>query len=213
MSADNKVRVVIACDQPIVRAGLLVLIGKDPAATVVGEAADLASAVAKIIAVHPDVLLVDVPLAGLSGPQVLVQLRKRIPFETAVRILTITDQADRFQIFEALELGARGILVKQATPSLLMKAIHRIASGEYWVPRDLLLQWIRSKDQGHRRNQLSDREREIVHEVIAGASNHDIASMCGITEATARRHLAHVCKKLGVSGRLELVLYAVKHQL
>jgi DNA-binding NarL/FixJ family response regulator len=119
----------------------------------------------------------------------------------------------RLEVFEALELGARGIVTRQVTPPLLIKGIHCVAAGEYWVHRDLLVEWLRTRGRRNHSYQLTKRERQIVHKVLTGASNKKIGSSCGITEATTSRHLANIYKKLGVSRRSELVSYAVNHRL
>ena len=212
MTPSPEVRIVIACDEMIVRAALASLISREFGFAVVGGACDGATAIEQVLSLRPDILLLHLPLTGPSAFKVLARLKKDSAVATTSKSILISGNMSRFEVFEALELGARGIVTRQVTPSLLSKGIHCVAAGEYWVTRNLLVEWLRSRGKGHD-YQLTKRERQIVHKVLTGASNKKIGSSCGITEATASRHLANIYKKLGVSRRSDLITYAVNHQL
>lgn len=211
MPSAGEVRIAIACDQVITRAAFASLIGQEAGLAVIGEASDGETAVEQVLSLSPDVFLAVVPLAHLSAFDLLRRLKKDPPLAT--RTILVAEDMGPFEIFEALDLGARGIMTKQIGPTSLLRGIHRVAIGDFWINRDTLVEWIRSRSQKHHRYHVTERERQILDAVMAGAANREIASACEITQATARRHLANLYRKLGVSGRLELVIYAVSHQL
>lgn len=167
----------------------------------------------QVLAARPDVVLLNVPLADESAGKVLAQLRRELPNTSMPPTLVLADDLTEFQAMEALDLGARGVMSKHADVRLLVKAIGCVAAGEYWVKREVFVEWVRSRTGANSNHELSDRERMIVEAVMSGASNRAIGDACGIAESTAQRHLANIYKKLGVSGRLELALYATKHKL
>ena len=140
--------------------------------------------------------------------------------------LTLTNVSKTYskgtQIVEALQLGARGVVLKDSATQLLLKAIHTVMSGEYWVGRESvsnLVQYLRtlmqsSNDEARQRKfGLTPRELEIVSAVVAGYSNKEIAEYFKISEDTVKHHLSNIFDKLGVSTRLELALFAVNQAL
>jgi DNA-binding NarL/FixJ family response regulator len=141
---------------------------------------------------------------------------------TPVRVILLTAAAEKSQIVEALQLGARGVVLKDSATQLLLKAIHTVMSGEYWVGRESvsnLVQYLRtlvqsSSDEARQKKfGLTPRELEIVAAVVAGYSNKEIAEYFKISEDTVKHHLSNIFDKLGVSTRLELALFAVNQSL
>ena len=133
-----------------------------------------------------------------------------------VRVILLTAAAEKNQIVEALQLGARGVVLKDSATQLLLKAIHAVMAGEYWVGRESvsnLVQYLRNlvessgEDARKREFGLTPRELEIVSAVVAGYSNKEIA------EYTVKHHLSNIVDKPGVSTRLELALFAVNQSL
>ena len=134
----------------------------------------------------------------------------------------MTAAAEKKQIVEALQLGARGVVLKDSATQLLLKSIHTVMSGEYWVGRESvsnLVQYLRNlvqsfgEESKQKKFGLTPRELEIVSAVVAGYSNKEIAEYFKISEDTVKHHLSNIFDKLGVSTRLELALFAVNQAL
>jgi two-component system nitrate/nitrite response regulator NarL len=220
---DNKrspIRIVIADDHPIFRDGLRRLLESEPDFKVIGEAPDGAEAVKLTRQLRPEILLLDLAMPRHPGLEALRELSSGSP--SSVRIILLTAAAEKAQIIEALQLGARGVVLKDSATQLLLKAIHTVMAGEYWVGRESvsnLVQYLRTlvQSSGEEARQkkfgLTPRELEIVSTVVAGYSNKEIAEYCKISEDTVKHHLSNIFDKLGVSTRLELALFAVNQSL
>jgi len=215
------VRIVIADDHPIFRDGLRRLLESEPDLKVLGEASDGAEAVKLARQLKPDILLLDLAMPKHPGLEALRDL-SAAGSSNPVRVILLTAAAEKGQIVEALQLGARGVVLKDSATQLLLKAIHTVMSGEYWVGRESvsnLVQYLRtlmqsSSDEARQRKfGLTPRELEIVSAVVAGYSNKEIAEYFKISEDTVKHHLSNIFDKLGVSTRLELALFAVNQAL
>jgi two-component system, NarL family, nitrate/nitrite response regulator NarL len=215
-----QIRIVIADDHPIFRDGLRRLLEAEPDLKVIGEASDGAEAVRLARQLKPDLLLLDLAMPKHPGLEALRDLSTGTT--TPVRVILLTAAAEKSQIVEALQLGARGVVLKDSATQLLLKAIHTVMSGEYWVGRESvsnLVQYLRmlvqsSSDEARQRKfGLTPRELEIVAAVVAGYSNKEIAEYFKISEDTVKHHLSNIFDKLGVSTRLELALFAVNQSL
>jgi DNA-binding NarL/FixJ family response regulator len=167
--------------------------------------------------VTPDVILLDLAMPVRSGLEALRQLSE--PPSTA-RVILLTALIERDQIVEALQLGARGIVLKESATQILLKSIRHVMDGEIWVGResvqDLLLLLNELKEPAPRRKEkfgLTPRELDIVSAIVAGSNNRTIATQFSISEQTVKNHLSSIFDKMGVSTRLELALKAVKYHL
>jgi DNA-binding NarL/FixJ family response regulator len=210
------IRIVTADDHPIFRDGLKRLLESEPGFTVVGEAGSGSEALKVVAEQHPDVLLLDLGMPGGSGLDVLRSLRETA---TSVRVVLLTAGAERAEMLEALQLGARGLVLKHSATPLLHKCIRAVMAGEYWLGHDRLPELIDAlRELGQRRapspvETLTARELRVIAAVAEGATNKDISDQLGLSEQTVKNHLSHIYDKVGVSNRLELALFAIHHKL
>src|ERR1700733_4440692 len=218
----HPIRIVIADDHPIFRDGLRRLLESEGDMKVVGEACDGIEAVKLATEIKPDILLLDLAMPHQTGLEALRDLSTRQGAAGAVRIILLTAAAEKKQVVEALQLGARGVVLKDSATQLLLKSIHAVMAGEYWVGRDSvsnLVQYLRNLMQStneetkQKKFGLTPRELEIVSAVVAGYANREIAEYFKISEDTVKHHLSNIFDKLGVSTRLELALFAVNQGL
>jgi DNA-binding NarL/FixJ family response regulator len=218
----HPIRIVIADDHPIFRDGLRRLLESEPNLKVVGEACDGAEAVKLARQLKPEILLLDLAMPRHPGLEALREMSTGAGPNNSVRVILLTAAAEKNQIVEALQLGARGVVLKDSATQLLLKSIHTVMAGEYWVGRESvsnLVQYLRTlvQSSGEEARQkkfgLTPRELEIVSAVVAGYSNKEIAEYFKISEDTVKHHLSNIFDKLGVSTRLELALFAVNQSL
>lgn len=215
------IRIVTADDHPIFRDGLRRLLEAEPGLKVVGEACDGAEAVKLARQLKPDILLLDLAMPRHPGLEALRELSSG-PGSSGLRVILLTAAAEKAQIVEALQLGARGVVLKDSATQLLLKSIEAVMSGEYWVGRESvsnLVLYLRNLVQSsgeeakQRKFGLTPRELEIVSAVVAGYANKEIAEYFRISEDTVKHHLSNIFDKVGVSTRLELALFAVNQSL
>jgi len=212
------VRILIADDHRIFRDGLRRLLEVEPDFEVVGEASDGRDAVAQVRELQPDILLLDLSMPGVDGLEALRGIGER-PVDT--RTLLLTAAIEKTELVTALQLGARGLVMKDSATSVLLTGIRSVMDGHYWVGREsvaTLMEALRPlvaapPSKPRHAFGLTDREREIVAAVVAALGKKEIALKLSITEKTVKHHLTNIFDKLGVSTRLELALFAIHHDL
>ena len=207
------VRVVLADDHPIVLDGLAQLFALERDFEVVARCRDGEETVRETLDRRPDLLILDLRLPRLDGLRVLARLRdERVP----TRTLLLTAAIDNAQVIEALRLGARGLVLKEMAPEVVVQAARRIHAGGQWLDTVLVSRAMdelgrRGLHPGSESRGLTPREREIVAGVARGLRNRAIAEELGISEGTVKLHLHHVYEKLGLGSRMDLLLHVQKH--
>lgn len=217
----RRTRILIADDHAIFRDGLKRLLESEPDFEIVAEARDGEEAAELVRSVEPDVLLLDLSMPRSPGLETLRELAtSTIPLPVRTILLTAGIETD--EIIEALQLGARGVVLKESATELLFKAIRAVMAGEHWVGRErvsdlvhVLRKLTAPADEKSRPRSfgLTGRELEVVTAVVAGFSNKEIAEKLSISENTVKHHLTAIFDKVGASNRLELALFAIHHQL
>jgi len=202
------IRVIVADDHPIVRSGIVGLIALDPGLEVVGQAADGAEAVELAARLHPDVVLMDLRMPGVSGIEATTRLAAEVP---GVRVLVLTTYETDDDILGAIEAGASGYLLKAAPQEEIVAGIRAVADGHTVLAPSIAATLVtRMRSDRAERPQLSPRELEVLRLVAAGRSNPEIGRELFIGEATVKTHLLHVFEKLGVSDRTRAVTLALE---
>ncbi len=208
------IRVLVADDQDIVRAGLTMLLNAQPGIEVVGEAADGREAVTLARRLRPDVCLLDIRMPGMDGIEATRQLAgPDVDDPLAVVVITTFDLAD--YVHGALKAGARGFLLKDAGPALLSQAIHAAADGDALIAPSITARLLATFAEAQRGqpppepvDPLTDREEELLLHVARGWTNAEIADELHISLSTVKTHLASLMAKLGARNRVELVMWA-----
>src|SRR5260370_3885332 len=215
------VRILIADDHPIIGEGIKRLREQEGDLKVVGEACDGVEAVKLVQQLKPEILLLDLAMPRRPGLEALREMNSG-PASSSVRVILLTAAAEKDQIVEALQLGARGLVLKDSATQILLKSIRAVMNGEYWVGRESvsnLVQYLRglvdssSHDAHKRKFGLTPRELEVISAVVAGYANKEIAQHFKISEDTFKHHLSNIFDKLGVSTPLDLALFAVNQSL
>ena len=212
------IKVLIADDHPVVRVGLRNMLHSDGQMKVVAEAKDGVEALNMVRTLRPDILLLDLAMPKMPG---MDALRELTGDTTTTRTIVLTGLIDKRQILEALQLGARGVVLKDAVVDHLSACIRAVMQGQYWLegrPVQNLVQVLRdlaaqTAPPPRKTFGLTVRELEVVSLITEGSTNKHIAQTFGISEETVKRHLTNIFNKLGVGNRLELALFALNHNL
>jgi two-component system nitrate/nitrite response regulator NarL len=219
-TAIKSIHILLIDDHAVVRSGLKMIIESKPGLKVVGEASNRADALAIAAREQPDIILLDLDLNGVSGLDFLAEL-----FTTTrdARVIILTGVYDPDAHRRAMHLGAMGLVLKEKAAEVVIKAIEKVHAGEVWFDRVMMGHMIsqlsraaltpKSKPEAQRIASLTEREREITALIGEGLKNKLIANRLFISETTVRHHLTSVFDKLGVSDRLELIIYAYRHGL
>lgn len=211
MTSDN-IRIVVADDHGTMREGLRLLINSQRDMEVVGEAEDGTEAVQLVCQLLPDVVVMDISMPGLNGLQATKKLKERCP---EVRILILTRHSDEGFLKQLLSAGASGYALKLCTGDDLMRAIRAVAAGDSYldpaVAGKVMQVFSRpvNKPGPEPRADLSERKEEILRLIAWGHSNKEIATRLDLSVKTIEAHKANAMEKLDITGRIDIVRYAV----
>jgi DNA-binding NarL/FixJ family response regulator len=210
------VRVLIADDHPVLRAGLRQIVEADPRLRVVAEAGDGESALEQIQAQTPDIAVLDIDMPKLDGFGVLREMQKR---RLAAAVIFLTFHADEELFNEAMELGAKGYLLKESALNGITEAIRAVAAGQHYVTPSLtgflLHRRTRARKLEARQPGLADltaTERRILRLIAAGESSKEIAEQLFVHYRTVENHRVTIAQKLGLQGHNAVLKFALRHR-
>lgn len=216
MEPNSKIRIVIVEDHRLCREGLRLILGGEKRFNIIGEASNGIQAIDVVSDLKPDIVLLDITMPKLSGIEAIPILKQKSP---RTKILMLTASKDETKIIKSLKAGARGYLTKNTTTSELIKAIKVVNKDQLWVERQLIAKYFKgdiTTDIGKEDRQeklkesLTSREQDVLHLLIKGSTNKEIANNLFISEQTVKSHLNRIFKKLEVSRRLDAILSAIK---
>ena len=204
------IRILIADDHYVVRQGLAALLSPRNGMEVVGEAANGREAVAMARTLQPDVILMDMIMPEMNGPEAIALIKRENP---KARILVLTSFGESKQISAAIQAGALGYLLKDSSPDDLMHAIRSVHRGNLVLPQDLALALMQPQPAAPALDQLTERETDVLRLLAQGQSNQEIAVNLSISTTTVRSHVSNILMKLNVSNRTQAALAAQERKL
>ncbi len=206
-------RILVADDHGIVRAGIKLLLERQPDLEVVAEAADGVEAVEQALSSRPDLCILDVGMPRITGLQAAREIRSHLP---GARVLMLSMHDDEHYLFEALKAGASGYVLKREADQDLVEAVRAVGRGEAFLTnaaeRSIIRGWMTDGYQGPS-IPLTPREEQVVKLIAEAHTNTQIAEILHLAEKTVESHRANVLRKLGMRDRVELVRYAIRRGL
>jgi DNA-binding NarL/FixJ family response regulator len=216
----NQIRIVILDNHTLVRAGIILLIKNRPGMEVIGEAGNLTDGLEIISTLKPDIILLELNLTEQTSSDVISRIIKASDMS---RVILVTGMSNPQIYQQSVEDGVMGVVFKTQSPETLIKAIDKVNSGEVWLERSMIANVLshlsrnskpsRINSETDNINELSEREKQIVRLIGQGFKNKKISTQLCISETTVRHHLTSIYSKLGVSDRLELLVYAHRYGL
>jgi two-component system response regulator NreC len=207
------IRLMLVDDHEVVRSGLRMLLASESDLDIIGEAGTAEEAIASILDLKPDVVLMDIGLPDKSGIEATKEIKAKLP-EVAIVALTIHEDAEYF--FKMLDAGASGYVPKRAAPEELVSAIQSAANGEVYLYPSMAKLLVRdylagdSEDKEKQKDGLTEREHEVLILLAEGATNDEIGKKLVISPKTVARHRENIMHKLNLHSRTELVRYAIR---
>ena len=209
------IRIVLADDHPVVRRGLSQFFADEDEFEVVAECSDGASALAAVARYKPDLLLVDLQMPGMGGLEVLHQLKES---DSGVAVVVLAGNISDDEVMDAMRSGAKGVVLKEMAPALLVQCIRKVAAGGVWLEKEAVGRAIEKllageESRGKAREALTPREIDIARMIAAGMGNREAGEKLFISEGTVKTHLHAIYEKLGIKGRVQLANWAREHGL
>lgn len=208
---ESKLRILLAEDHKTVREGVKLLVNAQPDMEVVGEADDGELALAQAEKLRPDIIIMDISMPRMNGLKATKKLRSKYP---DIKLLTLSRHTDDGYLQQLVAAGANGYVLKQSAPNHLINAIREVAEGNAYLDPSLTKKVMgsyanRPSLRGENQKELSDRETEVLRLISLGYSNKEIAASLDLSVKTVEVHKANAMRKLGISGRIEIVKYAI----
>jgi DNA-binding NarL/FixJ family response regulator len=204
-----RLRIVVVEDHPLVREAIVDALDAETDMQVVGEAGDGRAAVAEVLRLRPDVVVMDLFLPQQGGVEAIQQIKAHAP---QIKVLALTSATDEALFVAALQAGASGYLVKDSERSALLTAVREIAQGNTSISPRMVGKLVAhvNRQGGAQAEPLSERELQILRLIGSGATNQEIAQQLQVSGSTVRTHLQHILGKLGLENRNQAVLYAIR---
>jgi two-component system response regulator NreC len=213
----RKIKILIADDHTLVRAGLAAFLKISEDFEVVGEAADGVEVIEAARKLKPDVILMDIAMPTLGGLEATMEIRKINP---DIKILVLTQYDDTLYVRRFLKAGASGYILKKAVTTDLITAIHAVAAGEMYLHHSVAQSVVEGYLGGRKSeptedpyDALTDREKEVLKLIAEGLTHKEVAEILKISVRTAVAHQENICSKLGLHSRFDLVKFAIKHDI
>ena len=199
----QQIAVLIADDHPVVREGLIALINRQEDMQIVAEACNWLEAVEKFCSRQPDVGMMDLRMPGMEAVDAISAIREHAP---EARIILLTTYDDEEDIYQGLQAGAKGYLLKDAPREELVQCIRSVNKGGTWIPPTVAAKLASRVSAA----ELTDREIEVLRLMVTGKSNKEIGAALNVTEGTVKVHVSHILQKLKANGRAEAISLALK---
>lgn len=210
------IRILIADDHEVVRIGLAALLGRQDGFEVVGEAGSGLEAIGAAERLRPDVVVLDIRMPNGSGTDACREITRRLP---GTPVVMLTSYADADALFEAIDAGASGYVLKRIGSDELVAAVRAVAAGESKLDGAVTgtvlarLRETASDEEAGAFAELTEQERRVLAEVASGASNREIGARLELAEKTVRNYVSNILAKLGLASRAEAAGYAIRHRL
>jgi len=211
---DGAIRVVLADDHALVRAGIRALLNAMPGVEVVGEAGSGEEALALAARLQPQVVVMDIAMKGMNGLEATARLRELLP---SARVIVLSMYSSEEYVLQALRSGAAGYLVKDAATAELEHALRSVVAGETWLSAAVSMQMVNGYVQrmgaGEAREALTPRQREVLKMIAEGRATKEIAFALNLSVKTIETHRAQIMDRLGIRDVAGLVRYAIRNGL
>ena len=204
------IRILIADDHGIVRQGLRMYLQLDPELEVVGEASNGKEAVELAGKLRPDLVLMDILMPEMDGLEATAAIRKALPDTEVIALTSVLDEAT---IHQTIHAGAIGYILKDTGSEGLCQAIHAAVAGQVQLSRQAALRLAAEQDEPQLREKLTERETDVLQQIVRGCSNKEIGLNLGIAEKTVKAHVGSILSKLGAASRTQAALIAIRSGL
>lgn len=210
------IRIIVVEDQAVVRAGLVAIFKHIPEIEVVGEAQNGIEALSLFEKLKPQVVLMDLQMPVMDGLSTIPRL---LEIDSKARILIVTGFGDAENVYQAIVLGASGVILKDSTYEQLVTAIHTVAHGDEFLPASIAMRMVRERSQNEEtheevvlpKQELTARELDTLRGIAQGLTNHEIAEKLVLQEKTVAKYTSNILKKLNLENRTQAALYALKN--
>jgi NarL family two-component system response regulator LiaR len=209
---NERIRVYLADDHELVRRGLVALLSTEEGLAIVGVGADGFDAVEQVKELQPDVILLDLQMPRKSGLEAIIAIKKNDP---EARILVLTSFSDDDMVYDAIQAGALGYLLKDSSPGELLLAINNVYDGDSFLSPEIAMKVIQDMNRPlasrpPTQEPLTPRETEVLRMVSRGLTNNEIAEQLVVSERTVRTHISNILGKLHLANRTQAALYALR---